>query len=381
MTSYIFVLGRVPDMALAELATFFPDIRKISQYVAASDHSPDSSPDTLITKLAGTVKIAVALGHVDTISAQSVAPFIAAAKEKIVFGVSVYGEERKVPRRLLEDMKHMIELGGGSARFVEARGASTLSSVVVVKDKLQELVLVKENQGYMVGRTVAVQPFEAWGDRDFGRPYADARSGMLPPKVARMVVNIADQSRDPERPLAQKTLLDPFCGMGTILAEALMMGWNAMGSDISPEVVEKARGNLHWLTQKNQSLPGVTFRLEVADAVHVSGSVTPESVDAIVTEPYMGDAGATHHESRIKNVVKGLEKLYIGCLRDWHGILKKNGIIVMALPFYDIHGKTYFVKKVIDMCEMLGYTTLAGPIEYSRPQAMVKRLFYIFRKK
>ena len=79
--------------------------------------------------------------------------------------------------------------------------------------------------------------------------------------------------------------------------------------------------------------------------------------------------------------MKGLEKLYIGCLRDWHAILKPKGKIVIALPKYSIHNKTYFVKKVIDSCEMLGYTTIVGPIEYSRPQAVVRREFYIFQKK
>ena len=383
MTSHIFILGRVPALAFAELKTFFPDIRLVSQSVAASDHPLALPADLFITKLGGTVKIAEALGRVNAISAESLAPFITHASGRVVFGVSVYGQELKASRQLLEDIKERIGALGISARFVEARKGTTLSSVVVAKDKLVELILVKQDDGYIVGKTIAVQPFEDWGERDFGRPYADPVAGMLPPKVARMVVNIADGSRDISRPLAQKTLLDPFCGMGTILGEALMMGWNAMGSDISAEVVEKARGNLHWLTKKTEGVPGVTFRLDVADAVHVSTIATPQSVDAIVTEPYMGDArklqsGKKADVQYVKNIIKGLEKLYIGCLRDWHKVLKKGGVVVMALPIYNINGKTYFVKKVIDMCEMLGYTTLAGPIEYSRPQAVVKRNFFVW---
>ena len=54
---------------------------------------------------------------------------------------------------------------------------------------------------------------------------------------------------------------------------------------------------------------------------------------------------------------------------------------MIALPQYEFNGKTYFVKKVIDMCENLGYTIQAGPIEYGRPAATVKRLFYLFHKK
>jgi hypothetical protein len=82
----------------------------------------------------------------------------------------------------------------------------------------------------------------------------------------------------------------------------------------------------------------------------------------------------------VRNTIKGLEKLYIGCLRDWRQILKADGVVMMALPMYELNGKMFFVKKVIDMCETLGYTTLTGPIEYSRPGAKVKRLFYLFQK-
>ena len=88
----------------------------------------------------------------------------------------------------------------------------------------------------------------------------------------------------------------------------------------------------------------------------------------------------TVEPSRIRNIIKGLEKLYIGCLRDWVHVLVPKGKIIIALPAYAISGRIYFVKKVIDMCENLGYTIVDGPIEYSRPQAVVKRQFYIFQK-
>ena len=157
------------------------------------------------------------------------------------------------------------------------------------------------------------------------------------------------------------------------------MGWNVVGSDISAEVIEKAKGNLRWLLQVYKL--GVTYRLNVADAVHVSAVLGGSTVDAVVTEPFMGAAQrALPGGCDIKNTMKGLEKLYIGCLREWHRILKPGGVVMMALPEYVVKGKTYFVKKVIDNCEMLGYTIQAGPIEYSRPQAVVKRKFYLFKK-
>jgi len=62
------------------------------------------------------------------------------------------------------------------------------------------------------------------------------RSGALRPTVAALMVNLA--GRPGER------LLDPCCGSGTILSEALAAGWaTSVGGDIDPDAVEVARRN------------------------------------------------------------------------------------------------------------------------------------------
>jgi tRNA G10 N-methylase Trm11 len=378
MTSYLFILGRTPELAFVELQSFFPGVTRVAPDVASGEVQFPVPAPSILSRLGGTVKIAQKLGVVECITPETLAPFFDAAHGRFSFGLSIYGGMQKVSREVLEDIKKLFDGRGISVRFVESRDGAALSSVVVEKNKLQELVIVKTESGFIVGRTQAVQPFDQWGERDFGRPHADPKAGMLPPKVSRMVVNIADRSRDIGRVLAQKTLLDPFCGMGTILSEALVMGWNVIGGDQSVSVVEKTRKNLLWLMQKYSDV-GVTYRLHVSDAVHISDVIDKESVDAIVTEPFMGDT--TVKKEQVKNTIKGLEKLYIGCLRDWGQVLKAGGMVMMAFPLYEIDGKTYFVKKVIDMCETLGYTIVTGPIEYSRPQAIVKRVFYLFQKK
>ncbi|MBI4066079.1 methyltransferase domain-containing protein, partial [Candidatus Gottesmanbacteria bacterium] len=184
---------------------------------------------------------------------------------------------------------------------------------------------------------------------------------------------------------APRVLLDPFCGMGTILAEALFTGWSVVGSDQSAEVVDKARKNLEWLS----AIPGVAkdWKVFVSDAAHVSDHLMKQSLDAIVTEPFLGEARRIMRQKSIvnskgmNNILKGLEKLYIGCLREWHLVLKPEGKVVIALPEYAIGDTTYVVKNVIDRCENLGYTVSAGPLVYSRPQAVVRRKFFVLTKK
>lgn len=348
MSSYLYILGRTADLALLELQAKLSKVFVVATEVAQSD---ERIP---IDSLGGTVKIAQIVGELKIPPGST-------------FGISVYGG-KKIDTAVLNQLKKHYK----ASRFIEPQTGTALSSVVIQKHHVTEFIMV----GNVVAKTIAVQDFEEWNRRDYGRPYADPKSGMLPPKVARMIVNISGsdlsdaQGLTPSQGLTPM-LLDPFCGMGTILGEALLSGWHVVGSDQSPEVIEKAKKNLEWLSAKN-------FQLFVSDAAHISESLAKESIDAIVTEPFMGSV--RYPKSDIRNLIKGLEKLYIGCLKDWHRVLKPSAKIVIALPQYHIGAKTYFVKKVIDRCETLGYTTLAGPIEYSRQDAIVRRQFYVFIK-
>ncbi len=362
MRDYLFIFGRTPALSRLELTTFFPQRAFVNTSVALVRQERD--PMEIMRTLGGTVKIVEILGRIPSISTRLLAGYISGQ----TFGISVYQGE-KISRQFLEEIKRLRP----GSRFIEARDGGALSSVVVEKGGVFDLVIVKDADKYFVGKTVAVQPFEEWNKRDYQRPFVDPARGMLPPKVARMIVNIAGVGKG-------RVLLDPFCGMGTIVGEAVMMGWTAIGTDQSPEVITQAMANLVWLRREYPALTLGTASFFAADATHVSTVVTAGSVDAIVTEPFMGSQ-KTASAADTKNILRGLEKLYLGCLKQWRHVLKPQGKIIMALPQYHVLGKTYTVKTVIDRCETLGYTTLAGPIEYSRPQAKVRREFYIFQKK
>lgn len=64
-------------------------------------------------------------------------------------------------------------------------------------------------------------------------------STALPTRAARAIVNIAAGGSP-----AEKELIDPCCGMGTVLIEALSMGIKIAGLDINPLAVRGARVNL-----------------------------------------------------------------------------------------------------------------------------------------
>lgn len=55
------------------------------------------------------------------------------------------------------------------------------------------------------------------------------------PRLARAMINIASP---------KKEVLDPFCGTGGILLEAGLLGYNCIGYDISPEMINASKINL-----------------------------------------------------------------------------------------------------------------------------------------
>jgi tRNA (guanine10-N2)-dimethyltransferase len=92
------------------------------------------------------------------------------------------------------------------------------------------------------------------GNRPFFHP------GVMMPRIARALVNISLVGEG-------ETMLDPFCGTGGIVLEARLMGVNAVGSDIDPDMVIGSRKNLphgNLVLADSTDLP---FRTGTIDAV------------------------------------------------------------------------------------------------------------------
>ncbi len=376
----VFVFGRTPDLAFAELSHLIPgsSLLRIHSHAAVLAQS-ETNASEIMEQLGGTVTIGKVLCIGQELTPANLASYIGiGGPSSVTFGLSTLGTN-PITETFLRQIKKELTPLGISVRYIVNKKSEPLSAVVVKGQKVQEYIIIPTDKGEYLVKTEQVQNVPEWVKRDFDRPFADPKRGMLPPKVARMLMNIVSSRKQGGVP----TLLDPFCGMGTVLGEGLLTGWNVIGSDIAKDVTRKTKGNMEWITRE---YPSITTKYQVfeADAVHISTAVPPDSIDAIVTEPFMGTPSFAIQEKinpeEVKNTVKGLEKLYIGCLKDWSKILKKDGLILIALPSFRVNGRELFVKKVIDTCETLGYYISEGPWTYGRPNAVVERNFYLFKK-
>ena len=94
------------------------------------------------------------------------------------------------------------------------------------------LMIVVQTSRLWFGEILA-EPGRAYRQHD-EKPYRTSSS--LPSRLARALVNLVS-------PPAQ-TLLDPFCGTGSILLEAQCVGLQAYGVDLNPKMAGMSRRNL-----------------------------------------------------------------------------------------------------------------------------------------
>jgi tRNA G10 N-methylase Trm11 len=225
-----------------------------------------------------------------------------------------------------------------------------------------EIVVLAKGDAMLVGRTDVIQPFEEFSMVDYGRPERDTIQGMLPPKLARIMINLIHVSRE----MTDVALLDPFCGSGTVLTEALQMGFRELyGSDKNPAAVQSTQKNIDWLKEKRLVHDGnVHVSAFVSDARNIGQHIKPKSLDAIVTEPYLGP-NRTGNERRgeLQKTLNELTKLYYEALSAWKPLLKPGAPVVMAMPVYITGNEKHGISA--REFEPLGYRTealLPGPI-------------------
>ena len=275
----------------------------------------------------------------DVVASGLVDMMVKPESEKILFGVSVYCAEKqlrtvtKVIQRFIgSSMKRELASSGKKSNFMgfaKNRKLPQLSHIEVLKknfvEKKAEILFCVDREQTFVATTIAVHnPFE-FQKRDVGKP-AQRKIFAIPPRLARIMVNLAACTEG-------KVFLDPFCGVGTILQEALLAKAKVIGVDINRWCVEAATRNTEWL--KNEyGLEHVECRVLQGDVHKLSQKIGWEQVDCIATEPDLGPAlrqvPTTSYALRIAGK---LEPLYYGLLEEAYKVLKSGGRLVLVSPW------------------------------------------------
>lgn len=369
--TYLALLGNTPKLSFAEinqvLSWLHPTLKTQhvqSQIVKIWGESID--PRILLDLLGGTVKIYTLLPNPNNLSAPKLISQHFSSTNKSRFIVTHYPANNSESKILAQKTKGLLSHQGIKSGFRILNNPS--SSAGEIDREVEYLFYDGE-----IAVATAIQDINLWNYKDYHRPAADPKSGMLPPKVARMMINLALRSK----PNAKETILDPFCGSGTILMESLNLGLSCFGSDLSSKAISDSQANLNWYT--NKFTPTGTYQVLTKDVHHLQpADFGINHVTAIVFEGYLGPP---HPKiAQLSNLSKGLKKLYIGALKNVRQFLPKGGRLVCALPEYVKDNSTYNLDPLIDNCEKYGYTQITPSFVYARKNAIVRRKIYTLQK-
>ena len=364
MLTELFISGKNSKLSLAELASYFSarDIKFeveffSKEFFTVSLHERFAASS--IDDLGGTIKVADEKVKFSTqivkeaflqknregqvqiakyIASSGLIDDMAKSAEKLFFGVSVYCAEKKlrpltwqIQRAVGSTVKRELAAQGKKSKFMgfsKERRFAQLSHVEVLKKNLVEnkgevLLCIGAEECWVAVTSAVHNPFE-FQKRDIYKPN-QRKIFAMPPRLARIMVNLSACSPG-------KVLLDPFCGVGTVLQEALLEKAAVVGVDVNPWCVKAANENLEWLARE-YGLKVAEFRVIQGDVTMLAQKVGQETVDCIVTEPDLGPAlRQVPTGPYALKIIQKLKPLYFGLVREAHRVLRDNGRLVLVTP-------------------------------------------------
>jgi tRNA G10 N-methylase Trm11 len=385
MVKYIFSLGRKALISLAELAAVLPeDTNYLSldrEYLVIELPTAIDKPQILMNRLGGSTKIVkVITSTPSNHELPKIISDLAASKfkgraDKVRYALSIDTINGKIDRELKNCLiltkKKLKELNL-SSRFINNNFQNPPTALLLgenILGKGAEFVAIEIGSEYLIGETVAIQDINEYSERDFKRPERDARLGMLPPKLAQILINLSGAEPDKD------TIYDPFCGVGTILMEATLMGLNAIGSDISEENIRKSRENLNWSFKRSNSK--ATLRLFAQDSTELSKADLPEKIAAVVSETFLGPPiSKTPFPDQIDQNFSQVQGLIFNFLKALRPLIPQNVTVVMTLLCYRTGARFLPMEELHHSFAKVGFEE-----EAVLPEALAKKFNLTVREK
>lgn len=358
---HIAILGRQPALGIAELERVYgsENVTWFSDATAVVRTESFRLEHLGGTQKVGRIILQLPRGDFRQASMKIVQHYTkkwAQTEHKITLGISAYSfpvSPRDVQKTGII-IKQKLKNSGVTLRLIPNPEAA-LSSATSHHNKLGlsnnkiELLIVRAKDGrIMVAESIGAQNITALAKRDQGRPKRDAFVGMLPPKLAQIMVNLASMQIKDNR----ARLLDPFCGTGVILQEAALMGLSVYGTDLADKMIDYSRANLEWLAS-TYAMP-IDFRLQQGDAMTTKWQ---EPIHSVATESYLGQPfSAPPSPAKLAEVRRNCNHIISSFLKNIGTQIQPGTPLCIAVPAWkDING-TFTHLPLINELSALGYS-------------------------
>lgn len=413
-TKSLLILGRQPSLGLAELESLYGASR-VAKFGAKASIVAKPASEIDFKRLGGSTRLANIIAELPTNNWRlaekelaTIIPELASNLDegKIKLGLSAYGlnlSPAKLNASGLSLKKIIRERTGRSVRLVPNQDLE-LSSAQVIHNHLTggngiEILIITSSNATVIARTTKVQDIASYSLRDRGRPKRDAKVGMLPPKLAQIIINLATGNLPRtinSEYFAEELLLDPFCGTGVVLIEAGLMGYDTVGSDIDARMVAYSEQNFRWakdLIDKQTFRPGLIpegngdyyINLSVGDATShkwISG------ITSVASETYLGRPFTSQPSSEIlSQTISECNLIIKKFLANIHGQLDPGARLCLAVPAWQTSPNHFRYLPLVENLEDLGYNRVEfehvpdNQLLYFREDQIVARQLLVLTRK
>ena len=396
---YVAIAGRQPLVSLAETQSLYDRFAKLIHGNLIIFEVPNNSEPSRETELLPTINRlggALKLGKLLDFDFSQLPDFLMKARPtgKITFGISDYSKRKNinfVTKKSIE-IKHRLTKAGRSVRIINGKNAE-ISSATAHHNQLGEKpgcfeFFLVDQEIYL---SLGTQNITAYTERDRMRPARDAKVGMLPPKLAQILLNLCGNLPKNAR------ILDPFCGTGVILQEAMIMGYSPYGSDLDARMVEYSRKNLAWLLNKdNQERFQITTKASRAEKLLAENIVVGDAtsyqwqppIDAVAFEGFLGaPMSKIPVEIKFKTEKTRCKEIILGFLKNITPQIRSGTPMVMAVPAWLRESGKYARLNILDEIQEMGYNfekfqgLSQSDLLYYREGQIVAREIIVLRKR
>lgn len=392
---YVAIAGRQPLISLAEIQALYDKAarlvgKKLVFFEINEDGEENISPD--INRLGGSLK----LGRFFDTDFSKLAKFLATAhpEGKITLGISDFSKQKKsgLAKQKSMELKRNLARVGRSVRVITSNEPE-ISSATAHHNQLGEKagcfeIFLIDREIYL---SLGTQNITAYTERDQARPARDAKVGMLPPKLAQILINLCGKLPEGAR------VLDPFCGTGVVLQEAAIMGYIPYGTDLNERMVEYSKKNLSWLfNERNRKrfniLPDLIQKKDqILNAISVGDATNftwEGEIDAVAFEGYLGvPMSKPPVDIKFKTEKAKCREIAIGFLKNITPQIKSGTPVVMALPAWLRENGKYAGLNILDEIQEMGYNfekfqdLSQSDLLYYREGQIVAREIIVIRKR
>ena len=361
MTKYLFLLGRHSELSKLECFSLLESLSL--KYLIKQEsreflvlEMDNFNAELFIQRSGAVIKIAKKIDVKDyTYQGTS---------NSVNYGISILGNPgHDFIKKIASEFKQKYKDEKVKASLKMPKHQDFFTPSEVSSKRLEDFLILNKE----LFQTIATSDPESYKYRDEKRPEKNFKM-QTSIRLAKILINISQ---------ARKNILDPFCGYGTILQEALLCNIPVYGFEFDEKIYNSCIKNLEWISKKYTLI--TPFKIYNLPNSKIKSTFKENFIETVVTEPEMGPYFKRRPDrSEALKIIPWLEKQYTILFRSLKYTLGRNAQVVIILPEINYKGG----KLKIDMESILGseYTVLTEKYGVKLPIMIEGQVFdrYIY---